>query len=174
MIDQILLVFRKTRTFRAAIVFCAVVGTAAVFLSLARPVHAEALPTAAEKQAVLEPINRLFKGMSSGDQGLMMEQMLPDGSATLYRNGQFLQMSLQALADRIGKIVDGPDHFEERIYDPLIRIDDNIAVVWASYNVYKNGKVDYCGTDLLSMVRRDGHWLIASVTDNSRRNCAAK
>jgi Putative lumazine-binding len=104
----------------------------------------------------------------------MRAQILPDGCATLYRNGQFVQMSMSALVDTLGKITNSPDRFEERIRHPLIRIDDNIAVVWTPYEGLKNGTVDHCGTDLFSLVRRDGRWLIASVTDNFRQNCGAK
>jgi hypothetical protein len=167
-------IFRKARLLRAAFVFCAAAGSAVVFLSAVKQVRAAAPSATPEEQAVLEPIQRLFDGLAKPDEGAIRAQLIPEGSATLYRNGQFLQMSLSALADRLGKIINsGPDRFEERIHDPLIRIDDNIAVVWAPYEALKNGKLDHCGTNLFNLVHRDGRWLIASFTDNSR-NCAAK
>jgi hypothetical protein len=45
--------------------------------------------------------------------------------------------------------------------------------VWAPYDLLKNGAVDHCGTDLFSLVHSGGRWVIASVTDNSRKNCDA-
>jgi putative lumazine-binding protein len=147
---------------------------AAVIFAPSKLLKAETPATASETQAVLEPVQRLFDGIAKPDVGIIRAQLIPEGSATLYRNGEFLQMSLKELADRLEKIIGGPDRFEEHIHDPLVRIDDNIAVVWAAYDATKNGKIDHCGTDLLSLVRRDGHWIIASVTDNSRRTCSAK
>jgi hypothetical protein len=54
---------------------------------------------------------------------------------------------------------------EERIHDPLVRIDNDLAMVWAPFDFLVYGKVDHCGTDLFNLVRTDGKWLIASVAD---------
>ncbi len=120
---------------------------------------------------MLEPIQHLFDGLATRDEKMMMAQMVPDGSATLYRNGQFLQMSLSTLAERLGQMASGPDRLEERIHEPLIRVDDNIAVVWAPYEAFRNSKIDHCGTNIFSLTYREGHWLITSVVDNSRSSC---
>jgi len=34
-----------------------------------------------------------------------------------------------------------------------------------------NGKIDHCGTDSASLVKVDGRWLIASLSDTSRTDC---
>jgi hypothetical protein len=60
---------------------------------------------------------------------------------------------------------------EERIYDPLIRIDDSVALIWARYTLTIDGKLDHCGTDIVNLVRLDGKWLIAGLADNSRSEC---
>lgn len=166
-------VFRKASLFRSAFVICAVAGSAAWFLTVGKKAWGAA-PLTPEERAVLQPIQNLFEGLAKPDPELIRGQLVPEGSATLYRNGQFLQMSLSGLADRLAKVISDPDKFEERIHDPLIRIDDNIAVVWAPYEALKNGKLDHCGTNLFSLIYRDGRWLIASVTDNSRQNCGTK
>jgi hypothetical protein len=49
-----------------------------------------------------------------------------------------------------------------------------MVVVWASFEFLVDGKVDYCGTDLFSLVRRDGRWLIASVADTGRKVCPVR
>jgi hypothetical protein len=165
---------RKAQLLRSTLVCFAVLGCAAVLSLPTRNARAET-PAANEKEkAVLEPIQQLFDGLATHDEKRIMAQMVPDGSATLYRNGQFLQMPLSALAERLGQIVSSPDHLEERIHEPLIQIDDNIAVVWAPYKAFRNGKIDHCGTNIFSLIYREGQWLIASVVDNSRNDCAAQ
>jgi len=62
---------------------------------------------------------------------------------------------------------------EERIHDPLIRIDEDLAVIWAPYEFMVDGKVDHCGVDLVEAVRRDGRWLISGLADTSRKACGA-
>ena len=46
-----------------------------------------------------------------------------------------------------------------------MRIDNDLAVVWAPFEFLVDGKVDHCGTDLFYLARVDGKWLIAAVAD---------
>jgi len=81
-------------------------------------------------------------------------------------------MSLAALADRLDKLASSsPDRIEERIHDAVVHVDDNVASVWAPYEFLRNGKIDHCGTDILVLGLREGHWLISSLADNSRKTC---
>ena len=58
--------------------------------------------------------------------------------------------------------------------DPLVRIDHDLAMVWAPFEFLVDGKPDHCGTDLFGLVRSDGKWLIASIADTGSKECAAK
>ena len=90
----------------------------------------------------------------------------------LMRDGKPVQMTFADFADRVGK--PGTTQIEERIHDPLVRIDHDLAVVWAPFEFLVNGKVDHCGTDLFNLVQTDGKWLIASVADTGRKDCSGK
>ena len=130
------------------------------------------LAQSAEEQAVLAPIQAMFDGMSKRDAAAIKAAAIPGATMVLMRDGKPTQMSLEAFADRVGK--PGPTQIEERIHDPLIRIDNDLAVVWAPFDFLVNGKVDHCGTDLFNMVRVDGKWVIASVADTGTKTCSAK
>ena len=134
---------------------------------LTSPLHA-ALP---EEQAVLAPVQALFDGMSKRDAAAIKAPLLPGGTMVLMRDGKPTQMTFEAFADRVGR--PGTSHIEERIHDPLVRIDNDLAVVWAPFEFLVDGKVDHCGTDLFNLVRQDGKWLIASVADTGRKVCPA-
>ena len=41
-------------------------------------------------------------------------------------------MTFDAFAERVGR--PGTTHIEERIHDPLVRIDNDLAVVWAPFD----------------------------------------
>jgi hypothetical protein len=125
-----------------------------------------------EEQAVLAPIMAMFDGMAKRDAAAMKKPLLPGGSMVLMRDGKPTQMTFEAFADLVGK--PGKSQIEERIHDPLVRIDNDLAVVWAPFEFLVDGKVDHCGTDLFNLVRADGKWLIASVADTGRKDCAAK
>src|ERR1700742_2968339 len=126
----------------------------------------------ADEQAVLTPIHAMFDGMSKRDAAAIKAPTLPGGMMVLMRDGKPTQMSFESFAERVGK--PGPTKIEERIHDPLVRIDNDLAVVWAPFDFLVDGKVDHCGTDLFNLVRQDGQWLIATAADTSRNDCAAK
>jgi len=144
-----------------------VAGTIAVGLLV--PSTRAATP---DEQAVLVPINAMFDGMAKRDAAAIKAPTLPGGTMVLMRDGKPAQMTFEAFADRVGK--PGKTQIEERIHDPLVRIDNDLAMVWASFDFLVDGKVDHCGTDLFNLVRTDGKWLIASVADTGRKDCGAK
>jgi len=125
-----------------------------------------------DEQAVLVPINEMFDGMAKRDAAAIKAPTLPGGTMVLMRDGKPTQITFEAFAERVGK--PGKTQIEERIHDPLVRIDNDLAMVWAPFDFLVDGKVDHCGTDLFNLVRTDGKWLIASVADTGRKDCEAK
>jgi hypothetical protein len=149
-------------------------ATAAGFLinSLHAATPLSADPSAKEVQAVMAPITAMFEGMAKRDATAIKKPLLPGGGLVLMRDGKPTQMTFDAFADAVGK--PGKAKIEERIHDPLVRIDNDLAVVWAPFDFLVDGKVDHCGTDLFNLVRTDGKWLIANVADTGRKDCATK
>jgi hypothetical protein len=132
---------------------------------LINPLHA----STESEQAVLAPITAMFAAMAKHDVAEFKKPMLTGGSLVLMRDGKPVQMTFDAFADLIGK--PGKAQIEERIHDPLVRIDNDLAVVWAPFEFLVDGKVDHCGTDLFNMVRVNGQWLVASIADTGRKAC---
>ncbi|HEY9132661.1 MAG TPA: nuclear transport factor 2 family protein [Dyella sp.] len=123
-----------------------------------------------EEKAVLTPIQALFDGMAKYDRDAMLAAVQPEGSVALLRNGKMVRMTLGDFANHIKP---GKDKIQERIHDPLIKIDGDIAMVWAPYEFLINGEVKHCGTDVVNLVRQDGRWVISGIADNSRSICPA-
>ena len=143
---------------RSKLLGCAIILAAAVL-----PLHA-ATP---EEQAVLAPLQALFDGMARHDRAAVRDQLLPGGMVTSKRKEQIIQMHFDTFVDHLG----GTDKIEERIHDPLIHIDNDIAVIWVPYEFLEDGKLTHCGTDIAHLVRRNGRWLIAGIADNSHETC---
>jgi hypothetical protein len=147
------------------------------FIPLLATILAATLATPApaqspEEQAVLAPIHAMFDGMSKRDAAAIKIPTLPGGTMVLMRDGKPAQMTFEAFAERVGK--PGKTQIEERIHDPLVRIDNDLAVVWAPFDFLVDGKVNHCGTDLFNLVRVDGKWLIANIADTGTNTCPAK
>jgi hypothetical protein len=153
----------KSQALRFILVFSTILTVAFVRGSFAQ---------SAEEQAVLAPIHALFEGMSKRDAAAIKAPTLPGGSMVLMRDGKPAQMTFDAFAERVGK--PGTTQIEERIHNPLVRIDNDLAVVWAPFDFLVDGKVDHCGTDLFNLVRVDGKWVIANVADTGTKTCAGR
>jgi hypothetical protein len=155
------------------VLFLAAATAAGFFInSLHATTSLSAEPSAKEAEAVMAPITAMFEGMAKRDAAAIKKPLLPGGGMVLMRDGKPTQMTFDAFADAVGK--PGKAQIEERIHDPLVRIDNDLAVVWAPFEFLVDGKVDHCGTDLFNLVRADGKWLIASVADTGRKDCSAK
>ena len=154
-------IFRSLRWF----FFLAAVTAAGFLLS---SLHA----APSEQEAVLAPVNALFDGMTKRDAEAIKKPLLPGGTMVLMRDGKPAQITFEAFAAAVGK--PGTTHIEERIHDPLVRVDHDLAVVWAPFEFLEDGKVVHCGTDLFNLVYTDGKWLIASVADTGRKDCSSR
>ena len=122
--------------------------------------------------AVLAPIDAMFHGMTERDPAAIKAAALPGTVLVLMRDGKPAQMTIEAFADRVSR--PGKTHIEERIHDPLVRIDNDLAMVWAPFEFLVDGKPDHCGTNLFNLVHTDGKWLIAGIADTGSKLCASR
>lgn len=125
-----------------------------------------------EDLAVLAPIDAMFQGMTKRDPAAIKAAALPGTIMVLMRDGKPEQMTIEAFADHFSK--PSEKHMEERIHDPLVRIDRDLAVVWAPFEFLVDGKKDHCGTDLFNVVHTDGKWVIAGIADTGSKGCSGK
>jgi hypothetical protein len=149
-----------------------IVGSSAALallsLSPARAVTA-AQPTKAEEQAAMAPLQGIFDGIVKQDRELVRAQLFTGGMATLIREDKPIQLHWDAFVARL--VWNPGDKYEERIHDPVVHIDHDIAVIWTPYVFTINGKIDHCGTDVVNLIKHDGRWLISNIADNSRKSC---
>jgi putative lumazine-binding protein len=124
---------------------------------------------------VLAPIQGLFAAFEAGDSVAMLRFVYPDGRVTATgerASGSGLrQMSWTQFAQRVTPEA----RFQERISDPAVEIDGDVAMVWAPFVVRVNGKVSNCGFDHFDLVRENGQWRIMNLTFSSRMtDCPAQ
>ena len=124
-----------------------------------------------EAAAVLAPINAVFAALEAGDKAALLAHVYPDGRVTAVSDTAFHQFSFTQFADRVS-----PERaFKERIWNPAIEVDGNVAMVWAPYDVYVAGKFSNCGYDHFDLVREGGKWKVMNITFSSRTTgCPAR
>ena len=127
--------------------------------------------------AVMAPINAMFASLAARDATAILAQVRPEGGATVAREGADGARSVKHMnwADFAAGIKPGPERYEERLTDPAIEVDGDIAMVWSPYVFSMDGKPDHCGTDHFDLVREGGAWKVLNVTWSQRTTgCGAE
>src|SRR6202020_1518097 len=107
-----------------------------------------------DEKAVLAPTQAMFDGMAHRDAAAIKAPWLPGGILVVVQDGVLSQLTVEFWANRVA--TSGTTHIEERIHDPEVRIDHDLAVVWAPFNFFIDGKLDHCGRDLYSLTEKSG------------------
>jgi hypothetical protein len=117
---------------------------------------------------------------------VLFDAMLHSDSATLvsaFADSALLQ-SVSVGKDDKTKVTTDPIHefaalikklpagaADERIRFETVRVDGPLAMVWAPYTFYYNGKLNHCGADSFQLVRVNGVWKIQYLIDTRRKDC---
>ena len=125
-------------------------------------------PPDSDIASVLVPINSAFAAFESGDAAALLRHVYPDGrvtaTGTRTTSSGLRQQSWTEFSQRLPPGAG----FQERISDPAIEIDGDVAMVWAPFVVRVGGKVRNCGYDHFDLVRDNGTWKIMNLTFSSR------
>jgi hypothetical protein len=131
----------------------------------ANPIPYQEVDTA----AVMKPIDAIFAAVEGGDPAALLTQTYPDGrvTATGQRAGGAQGVRQESWTQFAARI--RPDaRFQERISDPAVEVDGDIAMVWAPFVVRLAGKVSSCGFDHFDLVHENGVWRVMNLTFSSR------
>ena len=118
----------------------------------------------------MKPVRALLAALETSDRPAVLAVSRPEGGVTvaLERPDGARRLKHVTWAEFAGFFTPGPDKFEERLAEPAIEIDGDIALAWAAYTSLTNGKVDHCGYDHFDLVREAGAWKILNVTWSQR------
>ncbi len=142
--------------------------SAFLLVLLAISIHSP-LPAQSAEREVLQTTQRAFDAMRARDTAALHSVF--DSSArivtTSVRDGTPVArtVSIDAFVTAIGK---ANEELIERIWDPEVRIDDNIATVWAPYDFHVGKKFSHCGVDAIQLVRTAACWKIIQIVDTHR------
>lgn len=153
------------------------IAAAALVLSLAA-----ASPLAAqggEEQAVLAVVTRLFDGMRQRDSAMVRSVFAPKaqlGNAMLNREGQPAYRLDADGVEGFVKAVGGAtgDTWDEKIFDPEVRVDGNLATVWTYYEFWLGTTFSHCGVDAFQLAKGADGWKIVALIDTRRKEGCRK
>jgi CubicO group peptidase (beta-lactamase class C family) len=126
-----------------------------------------------DRSRVLAAVQKLFDGVTAKD-GEAIRSVL-DRDARLVRtetrNGAPRTRPTSA-ADFVERILEyeGPP-LREKIWDPEVRVADNLATVWVPYAFYVGDRLIHCGEDAIQLAKTDlgwPGWRIIAMADTQR------
>ncbi|MFQ5679630.1 MAG: nuclear transport factor 2 family protein [Gemmatimonadota bacterium] len=123
------------------------------------------------EEEVLAVVRQLFDGMRAADSAAVRGVFHP--AAQLFGTGERDGApNVNVIpADRFVQAVGGATGgWDERIWDPAVQIDGNLATVWTPYVFYLNGEFSHCGVDAFLLARTPAGWKIVSLADTRRRD----
>lgn len=127
-------------------------------------------PPVSEEGQVMVPVNALFAGLAAHDGAAVLAAMRADATTTVAAeqpDGRHVVRHGSA-ADFAAGLKPGVERYRQRLSDPAIELDGNIAYVWGRYEVFVEGTLHHCGYDHFDLVRENGRWKIQNVTWSER------
>jgi len=139
----------------------------------ALPGGAIIMPGSSPERDAMAVVEKLFDGMRAGDSAAVRSVFAPGplmGSVET-KNGV---SSLRKDADGIegfAKAVGSPHQamWDERIANPKIHVDGDLAMVWVDYTFYLGDRKSHCGVDVFELVKGADVWNIVTLIDTRRR-----
>ncbi len=124
-----------------------------------------------DKDAVLAPIYALFDGMREKDADKILAAFA-DGAMLwgtgFTEDGQPRLGSPTPMTDFAGRVTQAEAYIDEKIWDPVIEVHDNLASVVVKYALYVDGNFSHCGVDAFQLFRSGEGWKIFQVADTRR------
>ncbi len=140
---------------------------AAVMMLLIQP---RANAQASDRDAVLATVQKVFDAMRTRDTSLLTQAFDSTAKLAGVSTRGTPSVNLTAPAQFAAAIVRAPtgDVWNERIYDPEVRIDGPVAQVWAYYTFHRNATFSHCGVDAFMLLKVGGTWKITQLADSRR------
>jgi hypothetical protein len=139
-----------------------VFGTIAVADS--PPAPSIALRPTADETAVLAAMDRYLAAISASDLDTMSSMQTPDGMN--YRARALPSGGMEILGRPNSYWVDPARKdgrtYLERYWAPTVLVRGGIAMVWAPYEFWIDGKTSHCGIDAFNFIKVGDEWHVAN------------
>lgn len=128
---------------------------------------AQYAPSAADRAAIIDVVQRAFDAIKTNDQAAWAEVLTAEGTFTSVRGeAGKRRISFQSFAEHAADTSTPPNDYLERWWDAIIFVDGDLAIVWTPYDFLIDGKFSHSGIDAIALVRSDSGWKIASIAWN--------
>lgn len=128
-----------------------------------------------DESGVKNAVNHLFEGMKKADTAMIRSAFTTQPILqTVLKNKEGKTLVLSEPLDSFIVSIARPhtDVYDERISFDVLRLDGDLAIVWAPYKFYLGTVFSHCGADSFQLVKLNGEWKIQYLIDTRRKqNC---
>ncbi|MBW3631094.1 MAG: nuclear transport factor 2 family protein [Gemmatimonadetes bacterium] len=128
--------------------------------------RAESAGTAAARQAVVLSAEALFSAMRARDTTALRGMFTPEARIVSVRvqGGAEPVVQTRGISDFIASIGRGTDELRERMWDPRVEVEGEVATLWAPYDFHVGERFSHCGIDAFDYVRTSHGWKIVALS----------
>lgn len=125
-----------------------------------------------DEAAVKQTVNRLFEGMKKSDTAMIRTAFSSQPILQTITKNKKGDVSIETeILDSFLVAISKPhsEAYDEQIRFDIVKVDADLAIVWAPYKFYLGDKFSHCGGDAFQLVKINGEWKIQYLIDTRRR-----
>ncbi|MCU0633880.1 MAG: nuclear transport factor 2 family protein [Gemmatimonadaceae bacterium] len=142
-----------------------VFARAVAALCIAALAHAQPpAPTRAAHDSVTAVVQEFFRSMQAHDSAAFNRTVTPDAMLWAVRSGSGVTPAARPIAQFAASLATDRRVLLERMWNPVVQVHREIAMVWTPYDFHRDGAFSHCGIDAFTLVHGEGRWRITSIT----------
>jgi hypothetical protein len=114
---------------------------------------------------VMAVVQQLFDAMRLHDTVKMRAVLHPKARLT----SAGATVSVETTDGWLSAVARGTEPYDERIRNPVVKVDGGLASVWVDYAFYVGERFSHCGVDAFHLVRTPEGWRIVDLADTRRK-----
>jgi hypothetical protein len=134
---------------------------------------APAASSAQDEASALAAVEQIFAGMRTANPDMVRAVFSSEARfAVLDSSEGPAEVRSQTVDGWIGAIGDSAGSWDEQVYDLDVKVNGEMASVWAPYTFYLNGEISHCGINSIEMLFDAEGWKVTQLSDTRRQeNC---
>lgn len=119
----------------------------------------------ADAEAALQLVEDLFDAMRARD-GETLERIFHPNTRLITAGTDadgVPEVTEIPISRFVASVLASSSYLDERIYDPVVQVNNNLGTVWVEYDFFANGEFSHCGADAFMMARSGDHWQIVQI-----------
>jgi len=134
-------------------------------MGAASPWRAQGQDEAGARAAVAQ----MFEGMRTANSDMVRSVFAADARFAILDGSEGpASVRVQSVDGWISSIGTSDGRWNEQVYDLDVRVDGDMASVWAPYTFYLDGVVSHCGINSIELLRDAGGWKVTQLSDTRR------